>query len=169
MADKEQAVEIGAEAAGTTVVEKKEDEATASQGFNLADALEKTLERAEKAEKDRDNYKRGLLKAKGKTEEDEEEPDVEDLDTRIANGVARALADKETKDSTQQLLKRIKEMEKAFENKSQLSNAGVGTGTESQLKVGDNQLSDAQLADLKGRGWDDAKIARFKQNLLKVR
>lgn len=172
MADKE-AVETTQEAASEAVVEKKEVSATDTQGVDLAEKLEKTLEQLAKSEEERDNYKRGMLKAKGKTDEDEDDDSEEEklfkkLEARLKDSETEK-ARKEAADLTKQLIKRNKEMEEALKNKSQMSGAATGTGTESQLKVGDNQLSEAQLAELKKRGWNEEKIARFKQNLLKIR
>lgn len=171
MAD-EKAVETGSEAAGTTVVEKTDGDATATQDLNLADTLEKTLEKLSKAEEERENYKRGMLKAKGKGEEDTDDDTGEDaLFNKFKARLKDEEADVERKEATaltQKLIKQNKEMVEALKNKSQISGAPVGTGSESTLKVGDNMLSEAQLQELKNRGWDDAKITRFKQNLLKL-
>lgn len=170
MAD-EKAVETGTEAAGATVVEKTEGDATTTQDLNLAETLEKTLEQLAKTEEERENYKRGMLKAKGKDGEGDDEDSLED---RIAARLEAKLLDKESDaekkkaaELTQKLIKRNKEMEEALKNKSQIG-GGTGAGSESPLRVGDNMLSEAQVADLKGRGWDDAKITRLKQNLLKI-
>lgn len=168
MAD-EKAVEKGTEAAGAAEVKKEGGDASDSQGLDLVETLEKTLEKLQQAETERDNYKRGMLKAKGKTTSEEDEPEAEDLDTRIADAVTKAISSKEATESTQKLIKRVKEMEEALKNKSQISTAGQGTGSESPLKVGDNVLSEAQISELKRQGKSDEWITRFKQNLLKVR
>jgi len=178
MADETEVKKEGGEASTTTeVVEKKEVEATTTQdGINLAETLEKTLEKLTQAETERDNYKRGMLKAKGKTTDEEDDAD-EDLETRIANKIKADLlagdelkTRKEAAELTQQLIKRNKELEIAMQNKAQIGSGGTGPSTETPFKVGDNILSETQIAALKARpGWDDAKIERFKQNLLKVR
>lgn len=121
--------------------------------LNLAEELVKSLEREQKLTEERDNYKEGMLKAKGKLKGDD--------------GV------NETTDSTPAalapLLRRIKELETAASNKSQISTSGQGTSSETTLKVGDNMLSADQIKALQAKGWDDKKISLFKKNLLNSR
>ncbi len=151
------------EAASTQEEVKKEGveaSPTKEELAEMAEALAQSLEREEKLSKERDNYKQGMLKAKGKLKADEtEEEEVT-----------------ETKDTSSELisvvktlLKRNQEMETALVNRSQISTAGQGTGSEAKVEVGDNLLSPDQLKDLKARGWDDTKIARLKANLQKAR
>lgn len=145
--------------AASTGTEVKNDDAGASSadtGLDLADALAQALERETKVIEERDNYKAGMLKAKGKTSAGESAGD----ETKDSSATASAI---------EKLLLRNKELELAAANRSQTSTGGQGGSTETPFKVGDNMLSDAQLQDLKGRGWDDVKIARFKFNLQKNR
>lgn len=149
-------------AAGTEVENDGAGASSANDGVDLALALAEALEREEsekalrvKAESDRDNYKLGLLKAKGKTATDGNE--------------GKETISPETTSAIEKLLLRNKELETAAVNRSQTGSGGQGTSTETTFKVGDNMLSDAQLQDLKQRGWDDTKIALFKKNLQKTR
>jgi hypothetical protein len=145
-----------------------------SDGVDFADALEKALERAEKAEKDRDNYRTGMLAAKGKNQAGAE---GETDDERIARLVLEKLAedqrtnsDSEIKKLVPQILRRNKELETAMQAKQAAGTTAAGGGsTDTTPKPSDNMLSDAQMTALKARGWDDKKISRFKENLAKAR
>lgn len=175
MADKDKAVEAtGGDAAATTTEVKKDGEtaSTTQEGLDLATTLEKTLEQLARTEKDRDNYKAGLLKAKGKTDEGADLSDDERVRAMIAEALEakeRDAASKQAEEDTKKLITRVRELETALKAKDQMNTTGTGTSTETKVTVGDNALSDAQVNDLKARGWDDAKIARFKENLKKVR
>lgn len=159
-------VKKDAETASTQEEVKKEgaDASTAKEDeLDMAEELVKSLEREVKLREERDNYKTGMLKAKGKLAEDDADDEEE------------VIVEKKTKDSSElvsvvkELLRRNKELETAVINKSQVSTAGQGAGSESSMKVGDNVLSADQIKELKSRGWDDTKIALFKKNLLKTR
>lgn len=171
MEDKDKAVGTTQEAATETEVKKEEAAASPSETVNLAEALEKTLEKLGKTEEERDNYKTGLLRAKGKIEV-EEDADLEDrLLARLRQGLKdeeRAKGEEERDEITKKLIQRNKELEEAVKNKTTVATAGVGASSETTTKVSDNMLSEAQLNELRGRGWDDEKIARFKQNLSKI-
>lgn len=62
------------------------------------------------------------------------------------------------------ILKKQNEMATALKNRAGLGASGLGSSTEGQV-VADNILSTDQLTQLKGMGWDDKKIERFKKNL----
>ena len=64
------------------------------------------------------------------------------------------------------IIKKSKELQIADLNRQQMGTI-QGSHQESVAKVGDNLLSEAQVRELKQRGWDDKKIERFKANLLK--
>ncbi len=145
-----------------------------SDGVDLAEALNSALERAEKAEKDRDNYRDGMLSAKGKKQTATED---ETDDERVARLVLEKLAENERTNSDSdvkklvpQLIRRNKELELAMQTKNAAgtTTAGGGGNTDTTPKPTDNMLSEAQMQGLKARGWDDKKIARFKQNLAKA-
>lgn len=149
--------------AASTGEEVKKDDVAASTtnaetDLDLAEELVKALERAAKAETDRDNYKEGMLKAKGKLKTDETATD----ETGSTDSAAAT-------SGLQPLLRRIKELETAAANRTQISTAGQGAGSETTMKVGDNMLSSDQIKALQAKGWDDKKIARFKQNLINSR
>lgn len=62
------------------------------------------------------------------------------------------------------ILKTQQEMAVALHNRQGISNTGQGASTEGQ-EVQDNFFSKEQLAELKKRGYDDAKIERLKTNM----
>ncbi len=144
-----------------------------SDGVDLAEALNSALERAEKAEKDRDNYRDGMLSAKGKKQTAVEDETDED---KIARLVLEKLAENERTNSDSdvkklvpQLIRRNKELELAMQAKNAAGTTAAGGGsTDTTPKPSDNMLSEAQMQGLKARGWDDKKIARFKANLQKA-
>jgi hypothetical protein len=119
-----------------------------------------------------------MLKAKKKlpAEEEsygaeEEKPDIESLVAdqvriQLANSTeARLLAEKDALFRT--ATQKVKELTVALKNKDQNSASGQGGSTEGR-EVGDNFFSPEQLASLKAKGWDDTKIAKLKENMLKT-
>lgn len=156
----------------STAEEVKTDGAVAStakdEELDLAEELVKSLEREQKALQERDNYKQGMLKAKGKLKE-QDELDEEDEEVVRKPKAERTAESSELVDVVKQLLRRNKELETAVVNKAQVSNTGQGAGSDSTLHVGDNVLSQDQVKALQAKGWDDVKITRFKQNLLRAR
>ncbi len=75
---------------------------------------------------------------------------------------ALLIADKKT------IFKTQKEMAVALYNRQGLSNSGQGTSTEG-MEVADNYFTKDQLAELKAKGFDDAKIQRLKANMQRSR
>lgn len=71
---------------------------------------------------------------------------------------AKLIANKKT------ILKTQKEMAVALQNRQGISNSGQGTSTEG-MEVKDSFFSKEQLADLRAKGFDDAKIERLKTNM----
>lgn len=66
------------------------------------------------------------------------------------------------------ILKTQKELAVALKNRQGLSSTGQGSSTDG-MQVKDNFFAADQLAELKAKGWDDAKIQRLKDNLQKSR
>ncbi len=173
-------VEKGAAAASQQEGVEKNDAAapatlTSEDIASLAEALKGALDVADaekklrvKAEENAENYKKGMLKAKGKLKSDDDAGDENDDDDadegKDKDGDSPVLAE-----TVKQLLKRNAELVTAVVHKTQVSSAPAGAGSESKVNVSDNLLSADQLANLKARGWNDEKIARFKQNLLSSR
>lgn len=85
-------------------------------------------------------------------------PSVGSIDDRLEIAYAAA--------NRKKILKTVSELKTAQKNRQQIANNGQGQGTETQ-KVSDGLLADAQVKELKARGWSEAKIERFKNNLAK--
>lgn len=116
-----------------------------------------------KSDADRDNYKKGLLKAKGKLPEEEEES-VSEI---VAREVAKALASsKEVQIRTQQdaliqkVLKENKELRTTVGNKAGMSSAGIGSGGTggNADTVSKDYWTPEQVAYFKKRGIDPEKV-----------
>lgn len=130
-----------------------------------------------KVRDERENYKKGLLKAKGKLpdEDDNSLNDEEDIDSKVKRLVqeqlletreAQTLAEKDV--LVLNLAKKNKELTLALKNRAQVSsNSGQGSNQEKVESKSDNILSNDQLSSLKARGWDDKKIEEYKKNLVR--
>lgn len=126
-----------------------------------------------KAREERENYKKGMLKAKGKILEDgaNDEPTVDNL---VEQGVqAQLLATKEETlerekaEIYERALRENAELRTAIANRGQITTDSVGVSSEPTMVPKGQFFSDAQIATLKAKGWDDAKIEKAKQNMLK--
>lgn len=140
--------------------------------------LELALERAEKAEKDRDNYKNVALQRLGKLPGDAEFLNKgESTELPVAEQVRLALLDREVEKSQEEvkaannrLIKENSELRLALKNRPGSSIGGDSGG--SSVSVKDNVFSEAQLAELTKRAVrlkiDPVQyIARMKENLQK--
>jgi hypothetical protein len=129
-------------------------------------------------EQERDNYKKGLLRAKGKLPEDyqtdsDETETQEQMFRRIAREErlsaeeAQLLADKDN--AYKAVLKRNKELEVALKNRGQISSSSAqGSNQDKPEGKADNYLSNDQVAYFKAKGWNDKKIEAFKENSKKI-
>ena len=127
---------------------------------------------------ERDNYRKGLLKAKGKLPEehqsDADEPEEQEALMRrivreemLTTREAQLQAEKD--DIIKKTLKRNKELELALKNRTGVtSTSGQGSNQEKPEGKLDNTFSNDQLANLKAKGWSDEKIEKFKKNLKSV-
>lgn len=167
-----------------TAVEVKKETAAPSEETVTRETVEVDYE-AELKKKDdeiikireeKENYRRGLLKAKGKIpDEDDNSSNDEDIDARIDRKVeekllatkeAQALADKDALVAS--LAKKNKELSLALKNRGQISsNSGNGSNEEQPEPRKDNLLSNDQISALKAKGWTDKKIEDFKNNLIR--
>ncbi len=114
---------------------------------------------------ERENYKIGMLKAKAKNEDPED-----DEDTRIDRKVQEALANsrlveiaREQDALIQKTLKENKELKLARLNKTEPA-AALGTHSES-TPVKDTLVTPDQMTAFKKMGWNDKDIERYKKNL----
>ncbi len=131
-----------------------------------------------KVQQEKDNYRKGLLKAKGKIPEDyqSDADGSEDMETLIDRKVQeKFLSTKESqiqaeKDAIQKAsLKRIKELETALKNRGQItSSSGEGSNQDKPEGKKDNYFSNEQINALKAKGYDDKKIEILKKNMTKV-
>lgn len=173
MTDEEKKAVEESEAAAA---QKKLEEEGANEPTEIEQQLaEKDAEIARLAT-ERNNYKKGMLKAKGKAKDDEDDSDDEDIDSKITRLVEEKLLDtqftkaqKEKDDIIKKALERNKELETAVKNRSQIPKEGNGSSSEAKMAPKDAVLTEEKIKQLKGMGWDDAKIERFKQNLMKNR
>ncbi len=121
-------------------------------------------------EAEKDNYRRGMLKAKGKVEDDDTQ--LEDEDERVrriireenARSNSTRIAE-EQKQIVQTLLAKNKELAHALKNKPG-TGSGSGAGESVDTEVKDNFFSVEQLAEIKAKGLDPAKV---KANFLKYK
>ena len=175
--DTKTAAEGAVETTSETEVKKEVPNASEVQGeANLLDAVVKMDAELEKLRVDRDNYRRAALKAKGKApkEDEEESTSDESVADQVKRLVAEQLLDqrestlKKERDSVMaEAQNKIKELSTALRNRGGVASTSGGASTEEVLTVKDNTLSASQIAELKAKGWDDAKIERFKLNLKK--
>jgi hypothetical protein len=112
---------------------------------------------------ERENYKKGLLKAKGKIADDDGDgqPDLEEL---VDRKVTERLLDTQLAKAQQEkdalitkLLKENKEAKVALQNKSQISNSAVG-GSDQTVDVKVEQWTAEQLNYFKQNGLDPDKV-----------
>ncbi len=131
-----------------------------------------------KVQEDRNNYRKGLLQAKGKIPTDDYSDDNQaETQEAMVRRIAREelLSTKEAqlqaeKDiALKNVLKRNRELEVALKNRGQISgSSGQGSNQDKPEGKKDNYLSNEQLNALKAKGWDDKKIESFKINARKV-
>jgi len=128
-----------------------------------------------KVREEKENYRRGMLKAKGKLPEEDDNSSEEDLDAKIDRKVqerllvsreAQVIAEKDA--LVLSLAKKNKELALALKNRGQVMNtSGQGSNEDKpEVKV-EKTLSQEQLNNLKAKGWSDKKIEAFKKNLTK--
>lgn len=136
----------------------------------LVKQLQDLLEENERVAAERDHYKEGMLKAKGKIVEDngDEPAKGEDIAKLVEDAVERKLqanARNEQKD------KLIRELKVALANRSQVATVTAG-GSSDKPAVENGVLSSAQIADLKKRNprfWTDENIKKYGSNIAKPR
>ena len=126
---------------------------------------------------ERENYRKGMLKAKGKLpdEDDTLSNEDEDLDAKIDRKVQeRLLSTREAQIQSEKdalvssLAKKNKELTLALKNRGQISTtSGQGSNEDRQEVKTDKYFSKEQIASLKAKGWSDEKIETAKKNMLK--
>jgi hypothetical protein len=132
--------------------------------------LEQTRQERDKDRRDKENYRNGFLALKGKREmEDLDLTDPVQLEAYITKTVQdRLLSSKETQLETdyrrqaEENAKKVKELTYALNNRPTIpTGAGSGSSTEeTKSPAKSDYWSEAQVADLKKRGWTDDVIKR---------
>lgn len=164
-------------------VEGTEQEAPATETANTqtvaqvdyeALLIQKDAEIA-KVQEEKENYRKGMLIAKGKMPEDRRtddgEPETAESMTRrivqetmLSTKEAQLQAEKDA--AIAALAKRNKELETALRNRSQVSSqTGEGSNQDKPEGKRDNYFSNDQLSSLKAKGWSDQKIEAAKKNM----
>ena len=176
MSETKPAVETKVEVAATPQETKVETPSQTQPEVDYEAELQKKDAEIAKVREEKDNYRKGMLKAKGKLPEEDDNSSEEDLDSKIDRKVQeRLLQTREAQVQSEKdalvlsLAKKNKELTLALKNRGQI-NTSSGQGSNQERPEGkvDNVLSNDQLASLKARGWDDKKIEEFKKNLNKV-
>lgn len=126
--------------------------------------------RLQKAEEEARNLRKGYNKfkaiAKEKEQDEIDQPDQLEMMRQIAREeLMTSTVEQERRkleDMNLKMARDLKEAKLALANKAPTKSAS-GAGS-SGVEVQDNYLSPDQLANLKSRGWDDARIEAFKKN-----
>lgn len=168
--EQEEAVKTSQEAVTDNGVENAaEAKANAPEGdFDLESEWKALMDAKIQAEKERDNYKNGLLVAKGKKSiADFEEEEQETIQETIAKTVKQELAAtkygdlvRREQELIQRLVKENKELKTAQANRSQISTASIGTrSADAEKETNRSEWSADQLAYFKKRGLDPNKVS----------
>lgn len=156
-------------------VETKVEPAPVQQEVEESSELDQTRAELAKVRKEKDNYRKGLLKAKGKLPE-EDQSDIEPPENwrEEARRIAREEylttqeAQLKAKEEAQveKILKRNKELETALKNRGQITSTSASGSNEDKAEVKtDSYFSKDQLQALKAKGWSDEKIEAAKKNM----
>lgn len=124
---------------------------------------------------EKENYRRGMLKAKGKLPEEDTNNLPEDwreearriaLEVNSSSRETRLQAERD--DLMKAALKRNKELELALKNRGQITSVSApGSNQERPEVKTDSYFSPEQVQSLKAKGWDDKKIEAAKKNMLR--
>lgn len=171
MADELKAVEITPNAAtGNSGVEIKQSGAPETDELEMVSVL---LDNLKKVEAERDNYRKGMLKAKGKISEPEDvQDDLETVVRRVVQENLLSSKEAQIKNELEETLRKTarenRELKLALANRSQLKSSASISG-DATVGVPDNILSPAQIDELKAAKWSDSKIALLKKNMMAAR
>lgn len=136
------------------------------------------LEANKKLASERENMRKGMLKAKGKWHEPEpvESEPPQEVNTEMEELVKQSISkldtefaesEKQLETEVKRLAKENKELKKSLANRSQVG-GNVGGASNVETPVKDHQLSEEKLSHLKNvLKWSPEKIEAFKLNLRK--
>ena len=140
------------------VVEEEKVELTKAEVNDLINAAEDATALATKEAENAENYKKGMLKAKGKLvenglpEEDEPETITREEAQRIADeAVQKALKDIPKEDELAKANKTISELKVTLNNRMQISPTNGGSNLDKPEPKGSSIFSPDQEAELKAR------------------
>ncbi len=136
-------------------------------GPSLAD-WQALVEENKRIGTEKENYRKGMLLAKGKLKagknfsDDEETDDLESLiDKKVEERLLSAqasLVEKKQSEYVQKLIDNNKEMALALQNKNQLPNASSGSAQSKGSEVTNSPWSKEQLAEFAKKGIDPKKV-----------
>jgi hypothetical protein len=159
-------------------VETQVEPAVIPQEVDYEAVLKAKDEELAKVKEEKENYKKGLLKAKGKLPEDyqtdtDEPEDAESLTRRIVQetllSTKEAQLQVEKDQALAAVLKRNKELELALKNRGQITSTSAEGSNQDKPEVNtDKYFSNEQIKALKAKGYDDKKIDILKKNMQKV-
>lgn len=131
-----------------------------------------------KVREEKENYRKGMLLAKGKIpgdyQVDNGDPEDQESMTRrivqetmLSTKEAQLHAEKDL--ALKAVLKQNKELQTALKNRGQIS-SGSSEGSNQDKPEGkkDNYFSNEQIASLRAKGYDDKKIELLKKNMTKI-
>jgi len=157
----------------SNTVEAKVPSAVTEQEVDLEAVIKSKDEELAKVQAERDNYRRGLLKAKGKMPEakDADDLDPQNIDEIIERKVSeKVLATREAQILAEknaafaQVLKRNKELEVALKNRAQVASPSAAGSNQAEPSVNTSYFSADQIASLKKRGFNDEMVKKAEEN-----
>lgn len=161
----------------TAVTPPKEEAPIPASEVDYEAELTKVNAELVKTREEKENYRKGLLKAKGKLpgDTDLDDSDPEELETLVDRKVnERFLSTKEAqlqaaKDAIiEGQSRRLKELEVALKNRGQITSTSAAGSNQDKPEVKtDSYFSPEQIQSLKAKGWDDKKIEEAKKNMQK--
>ena len=170
MAEEQKATEEKAQTVAAEQEKAVETTQSTAAEIDYAAEFEALLAENTKLAADRDNYRKGMLSAKGKLKSEvNEESETLDEDQKLDMLLDRKLAEREDRVKKQreaelakQLIKQNRELKIALANRSQISTGGSTSSSKETSQVGDSYWSKDQLEYFKKRGLDPNKV---KENL----
>lgn len=171
--EEKKALEAKNQAGATGQGQETATATTQDKDDTLLTLLEQKDKEMDKIRQERDNYRRGMLKAKGKDSTDDE-PEELSIAEQVQQAVREALMDseyqriqKEKDEIVKQALRENAELKTALTNRAQVGQGNAqGNSTETVVPK-DNFLSEQQIAYFKSIGKDDAWIERYKKTAAK--
>lgn len=160
--------------AGAQPVKKDEpgvNAVAAPQQTDYAEVIKQKDAEIARIREEKDNYRKGLLKAKGKDDngnfEEGDETEEEKI-RRIAKEEVLSTQEsriiREKEEAYNAVLKRNQELELALKNRSSVLNSASGANQDKPEAAKVRYFSDAQINALKARGFTDAMIEQAEKN-----